>query len=96
MDIKLFDSELKVMSVLWREGDATAKHISDVLKEETGWHMNTAPTRITATPATGLEHEHYVYADKTVYQKRRHCALRTTFYVSCPDSARSSARCRNR
>ena len=25
MDIKLFDSELKVMSVLWREGDTTAK-----------------------------------------------------------------------
>ena len=27
MDIKLFDSELKVMSVLWREGDTTAKHL---------------------------------------------------------------------
>ena len=25
MDMKLFDSELKVMSVLWREGDMTAK-----------------------------------------------------------------------
>lgn len=34
MDIKLFDSELKVMDVLWREGDTTAKHISDVMKEE--------------------------------------------------------------
>ena len=31
MDIKLFDSELKVMGVLWDEGDTTAKHISDVL-----------------------------------------------------------------
>lgn len=46
MDIKLFDSELKVMSVLWREGDTTAKHISDVLKEETGWNMNTTYTLI--------------------------------------------------
>ena len=43
---KLFDSELKIMSVLWREGDATAKHISDVLKEETGWNMNTTYTLI--------------------------------------------------
>ena len=34
MDNKLFDSELKVMGVLWREGEATAKHISDVLAEE--------------------------------------------------------------
>lgn len=46
MDIKLFDSELKVMEVLWREGDCTAKHISDVLKEETGWNINTTYTLI--------------------------------------------------
>lgn len=46
MEIKLFDSELKVMDVLWREGDSTAKHISDVLKEEVGWNMNTTYTLI--------------------------------------------------
>ena len=46
MDIKLFDSELKVMDVLWHEGDSTAKYISDVLKEETGWNMNTTYTLI--------------------------------------------------
>lgn len=46
MDNKLFDSELKVMSVLWREGPCTAKHISDVLKGETGWTMNTTYTLI--------------------------------------------------
>jgi len=46
MDIKLFDSELSVMDVLWREGDTTAKHISDILKEETGWNINTTYTLI--------------------------------------------------
>ena len=46
MTAKLFDSELKVMDVLWREGDSTAKHISDVLKEEVGWNMNTTYTLI--------------------------------------------------
>ena len=46
MDNKLFDSELKVMGVLWREGEATAKHISDVLAEEVGWNMNTTYTLI--------------------------------------------------
>lgn len=46
MEIKLFDSELKVMDVLWREGDCTAKYISDVLKEDTGWNMNTTYTLI--------------------------------------------------
>lgn len=46
MDKKLFDSELKVMNVLWKEGDTTAKYISDVLKEEVGWNMNTTYTII--------------------------------------------------
>lgn len=46
MSIKLFDSELKVMNVLWREGDRTAKEISDILKAETGWNMNTTYTVI--------------------------------------------------
>lgn len=46
MDIKLFDSELKVMGVLWKRGDTTAKQISDILKEETGWNMNTTYTLI--------------------------------------------------
>lgn len=46
MEVKLFDSELKVMDVLWREGDATAKHISDVLRDEVGWNINTTYTLI--------------------------------------------------
>lgn len=46
MEINLFDSELKVMGVLWREGDTTAKRISDILKEEIGWNMNTTYTLI--------------------------------------------------
>ena len=44
MEIKLQDSELKVMNVLWREGEATAKHVAEVLKEETGWNVNTSYT----------------------------------------------------
>ena len=46
MEIKLFDSELKVMDVLWQEGDSTAKHISNVLGEKVGWNMNTTYTLI--------------------------------------------------
>ena len=46
MDIKLFDSELKVMNVLWREGNVTAKYVSEVLKDEFGWNMNTTYTLI--------------------------------------------------
>ena len=31
MDIKLFDSELKVMDVLWKQGDTPAREIARVL-----------------------------------------------------------------
>lgn len=44
--IKLFDSELKVMNVLWRDGDSTAKQIAQVLKEDVGWNVNTTYTLI--------------------------------------------------
>lgn len=53
MAVKLFDSELKVMAVLWREGDQTAKRISDILKEEIGWNMNTTYTVIKKCIAKG-------------------------------------------
>ena len=46
MSIKLFDSELKVMSVIWREGDVTAKYIADILNAEIGWNKNTTYTLI--------------------------------------------------
>ena len=53
MAIKLFDSELKVMGVLWKEGDTTAKQISDILKAEIGWNMNTTYTVIKKCIAKG-------------------------------------------
>lgn len=46
METKLFDSELKVMGVLWREGECTAKHIAEELGEEVGWNRNTTYTII--------------------------------------------------
>ena len=46
MKIKLFDSELKVMEVLWREGELTAGQLALMLKEETGWNRNTTYTVI--------------------------------------------------
>ena len=53
MAVKLFDSELKVMDVLWRYGDMTAKRLSDILKDETGWNMNTTYTVIKKCVAKG-------------------------------------------
>ena len=53
MAIKLFDSELKVMDILWRKGDQTAKQIADLLREETGWNVNTTYTVIKRCVAQG-------------------------------------------
>lgn len=44
--MKLYDSELKVMEILWNGGDLTAKQISDKLHEEIGWNKNTTYTVI--------------------------------------------------
>ena len=46
MDIKLFDSELKVMEVLWREGDTPASRIAKTLTADLGWNVNTTYTLI--------------------------------------------------
>lgn len=43
---KLFDSELKVMNILWRDGDVPAKYIADILNRELGWNKNTTYTLI--------------------------------------------------
>lgn len=44
--IKLFDSELKVMDILWSEGDLPAKDIAAKLLERIGWNKNTTYTLI--------------------------------------------------
>ena len=44
--MKLFDSEWKVMEVLWQENDRPAKEISLRLEDSIGWNKNTTYTVI--------------------------------------------------
>ena len=44
--IKLFDSELKVMEILWREGAVCAKRVGAIAAQEIGWNKNTTYTVI--------------------------------------------------
>lgn len=46
MNVKLFDSELKVMEVLWERGSLPARDIVDILSERIGWNKNTTYTVI--------------------------------------------------
>jgi predicted transcriptional regulator len=46
MNIKLYDSELKVMEILWQQGDVTAKKIAQILAEQIAWGKTTTYTVI--------------------------------------------------
>ncbi len=46
MKTRLVDSEIKVMNVIWREGDIPAKDIAEILTDEYGWNVNTTYTLI--------------------------------------------------
>lgn len=46
MEVKLFDSELKVMDVLWRQGECPARQVAQILGEQVGWNVNTTYTLI--------------------------------------------------
>ncbi len=44
MEHKLVDSELKVMDVLWEQGDLPAKEVARQLTQRLGWNVNTTYT----------------------------------------------------
>ena len=51
--MKLYESERKVMEILWREGEITAKRVSEILTEEIGWNKNTTYTVLKKCVAKG-------------------------------------------
>ncbi len=44
--VKLFDSELKVMDILWKEGNVPAKHVARLLTKELRLRIKTLPIRL--------------------------------------------------
>jgi len=42
--LKLYESELKVMDILWENGNLPAGKLAKILKEEIGWNRNTTYT----------------------------------------------------
>lgn len=45
-ETKLFDSELKIMEILWTRGDTSAKELAGLLAEQVGWSKTTTYTVI--------------------------------------------------
>ena len=58
MEIKVHDSELKVMEALWKEGELTAGQLAKILKSQTGWNPNTTYTVIKKLIAKGAVERH--------------------------------------
>ena len=54
MQDKLFDSEAKIMDILWDRGPLTAKEISLLAAETIGWNKNTTSTVIQQLEAKGF------------------------------------------
>ena len=89
MDVKLFDSELKVMDVLWQRGDTPAKEIAKVLTAELGWNVNTTYTVIKRLCDKGcLKNEAAVVTSlvdrATVQQADGQEVLQRSFHGSLP------------
>ena len=51
---KLFDSEAKVMEILWKHGTISAKEISVIATDTIGWNKNTTYTVIKKLEAKGF------------------------------------------
>lgn len=53
MEIKLFDSEIKVMELIWENQPVSAKQLSLIANEKIGWNKNTTYTVIKKLEAKG-------------------------------------------
>ena len=56
METKLFDSELKVMELVWEGQPISAKNVSLLAAERYGWNKNTTYTVIKKCEAKGILH----------------------------------------
>ena len=54
MSEKLFDSEAKVMEIIWKKGPLSAKEISLIAADTIGWNKNTTYTVIKKLEAKGF------------------------------------------
>lgn len=54
MEEKLFDSEAKVMQILWEKGALSAKEVSLIAADTIGWNKNTTYTVLKKLEAKGF------------------------------------------
>lgn len=100
--VKLFDSELKVMDILWKEGDVPAKHVADLLTKEVGWNKNTTYTLIKRCIRKGaIERSEpnfmcHALIPKEEVQEAETDALIDKIYDGCADKLFAALLCRKK
>ena len=53
MEIKIFDSEIKIMELIWEHREISAKELSIIANDKFGWNKNTTYTVIKKLEAKG-------------------------------------------
>lgn len=83
MDMKLFDSELKVMDILWKEGRTTAKRIAGLLQNQVGWSKTTTYTVIKKCIDKGAIQRHDPnFVCSPLVTREQACELETTELIN--------------
>lgn len=91
MDIKLFDSELNIMEILWEDGDTSAKELALILNKKVGWIKTTTYTIIKKCIQKGVIQRIdpgficHALIDKKDVQQYETNALISKLYDSAPD-----------
>ncbi len=91
MKKKLYDSELKVMEILWKQGKVTAKDIAEELSNQIGWSKTTTYTVIKkciekgAIKRTEPNFTCQALISKKEVQKYETHELIERMYDGCPD-----------
>ncbi len=73
---KLTDSEMRVLEVLWAEGECSARHIAEVLERKLGWNINSTYTLLRRCIAKGAV-------------ERREPGFRCRALLECADARRA-------
>lgn len=91
MEKKLYDSELKIMEILWKQGDVTAKSIAEELHKQIGWSKTTTYTVIKKCMAKGaIERKEPHFICHALISRKEAQAYETDeliekLYGGCPD-----------
>lgn len=89
--MKLYDSELHVMELLWQEGPTTAKRLAELAKTSVGWSKTTTYTVIKKClekAAIAREEPHFVcrpLVSREQVQAYETTALINKLYQGAPD-----------